>query len=416
MNEIQRAVADALGLDERGDRIPDGAELLDRVEAYLARFVSYPSEHARVAHALWIAHSHLLDAFESTPRLAALSPEPGSGKTRLLEASEPLVPRPLHSVNVTPAYLFRKVADEAGPPTILFDEIDTIFGPKAKDNEDIRGLLNAGHRRGATAGRCVVRGKVIETEELPAYAAVALAGLGDLPDTVLSRCVVIRMKRRAPHEHVEPFRPRLHWPEGHQLRDELAAWADLVREDLRDAWPEMPNGIEDRNADCWEALLAVADAAGGQWPERARCGAVALVAALRAGSPSLGIRLLADLRAIFTEHDRVALVSDELVTELRGVEDSPWDDIKGKPLNSRGLATRLRQYGITPRKWRDGDRTVRGYQRADLVDPWERYLPSGLGPPAYTSATSATAPQPEAAAALVEPAPNVQLDTGGLAA
>jgi hypothetical protein len=124
-----------------------------------------------------------MDCWESTPRIAFLSPEPSSGKSRALEVTEPLVPRPVHSVNTSPAYLFRKVSDSAGPPTILYDEIDTVFGPKAKDNEDIRGMLNAGHRKGATAGRCVVRGKEVFTEELPAYCAVALAGLDDLPDT-----------------------------------------------------------------------------------------------------------------------------------------------------------------------------------------------------------------------------------------
>jgi len=119
-------------------------------------------------------------------------PEPGSGKSRALEVTEPPVPRPVHAVNTSPAYLFRKVSDPDGRPTVLYDEIDTVFGPKAKDNEDIRGMLNAGHRKGAVAGRCVVRGKIIETEELPAYCAVALAGLDDLPDTLMSRSVVSR--------------------------------------------------------------------------------------------------------------------------------------------------------------------------------------------------------------------------------
>ena len=186
----------------------NGVRLLDDVEAFLARFVAYPSEAARVAHALWIAHTWFMDAWDSTPRIAFLSPEPGSGKTRALEVTEPLVPRPVHAVNTTPAYLFRKVSDEAGPPTILYDEIDTVFGPKAKDNEDIRGMLNAGHRKGAIAGRCVIRGKIVETEELPAYCAVALAGLDDLPDTIMTRSVVVRMRRRAPTERVEPWRRR----------------------------------------------------------------------------------------------------------------------------------------------------------------------------------------------------------------
>ena len=173
-----------------------GAELLSNVYTFTGHFIAYPSDHAHIAHVLWIAHTHLMDAWESTPRLAFLSPEPSSGKTRALEISELLVPNPVEAINVTPAYLFRKVGDEEkGPPTILYDEIDTVFGPKAKENEEIRGLLNAGHRRGAVAGRCVVHGKKVETEEIPAYCAVALAGLGWLPDTILTRSVIIRMRR-----------------------------------------------------------------------------------------------------------------------------------------------------------------------------------------------------------------------------
>ena len=136
-----------------------------------------------------------MDRWEFTPRLAFLSAEPASGKTRALEITELLVPNPVVAVNVSPAYLFRKVGSEQGV-TLLYDEIDTVFGPKARENEELRGLLNAGHRKGAVAGRCVVRGKNIETEEIPAYAAVAMAGLGWLPDTILSRSVIIRMRRR----------------------------------------------------------------------------------------------------------------------------------------------------------------------------------------------------------------------------
>src|SRR5262249_6266677 len=121
---------------------------------------------------------------------------------RALEVAELLVPNAVEAINVTPAYLFRKVGDDEAKPTILYDEIDTVFGPKAKENEEIRGLLNAGHRRGAVAGRCVVRGKAVETEEISAYCAVALAGLGWLPDTILTRSIIIRMRRRAPTEKV----------------------------------------------------------------------------------------------------------------------------------------------------------------------------------------------------------------------
>lgn len=233
--------------------------VLDTVEGFIGQFVAYPSDAAKVAHTLWIAHTHFMDSWESTPRLAFLSPEPGSGKSRALEVTEPLVPRPVHAVNTSPAYLFRKVSDPDGAPTILHDEIDTVFGPKAKDNEDIRGMLNAGHRRGATAGRCVVKGKVVETEELPAYCAVALAGLNDLPYTIMTRSVVIRMRRRSPTEVLQPWRHRINVPQAAPIFEQLEEWA--ARESQLLGWPVMPAGIEDRNADVWEPLLALAT-----WP------------------------------------------------------------------------------------------------------------------------------------------------------
>ncbi|MGD0894554.1 MAG: DUF3631 domain-containing protein [Acidimicrobiales bacterium] len=362
-----------MSVSTRANRIAAnvGADLLDETEEFLSRFIAYPTEHARVAHVLWTAHTHRMDAWESTPRIFFESPEPGSGKSRALEVTELLVPRPVHAVNTTPAYLFRKVSDEAGLPTILYDEIDTVFGPRAKENEDVRGMLNAGHRKGAVAGRCVVRGKTVEVEELPAYCAVALAGLNDLPDTLMSRAVVIHMRRRSPTEMIEPFRHRIHRATGNAIRDGLAAWAASIPVD---SWPEMPEGIEDRNADVWEALLAVADAAGDDWPERARRAAVALVAASKAAPPSLGIRLLDDLRSVFGEREHLS--TEEILAALVALEDAPWADLRGKPLDARSLARRLARYEVKPRTVRIGDRTSKGYSRADLFDPWSRYLPA----------------------------------------
>lgn len=372
---------------------PKLAAMLDAIHGYCSRFIAYPDSHAAIAHVLWIAHAHVMDAWESTPRLAALSPEPGSGKTRLLEITENLVPRPVEAVNVTPAYLFRKVADEDGRPTILFDEIDTVFGPKAKDNEEIRGLLNAGHRQGAVAGRCVVRGKQIETEEIPAYCAVALAGLDDLPDTIRTRSILIRMRRRSPDEQVEPYRRRLHAPAGHVLRDDLAEWALDAEPHLTRVMPQMPEGIVDRDADVWEPLIAIADMAGGDWPDLARVAAVTLVTAAKAGTPSLGVRLLSDIKTVFGEHEQISTA--ELLEGLTAMDEAPWGDLRGKPLDARGLARKLKKYDIEPKTVRITDRvglnskTAKGYTRADLHDAWQRYL-SPLGSPTNGNVTSVT--------------------------
>ena len=178
---------------------------------------------------LWIAHTHLMDCWESTPRIAFLSPEPASGKTRALEVTEPLVPRPVHAVNTTPAYLFRKVSDPAGPPTILYDEIDTVFGPKAKDNEEIRGMLNAGHRKGAVAGRCVIT----RQDRRDRGAARLLRRRARRPGRPARHHhdppVVVRMKPRARTEKVKPWRLRTDMPIGLKLGERLADWADSVR-------------------------------------------------------------------------------------------------------------------------------------------------------------------------------------------
>jgi hypothetical protein len=273
---LRRAQASLATLDlpsTNGHPLPSesfhlSSSILDDLSAFLTRFVAYPSLHALNAHTLWVVHTHLMDKWESTPRLAFLSPEPGSGKTRALELTETLVPRPLQSINTTVAALFRNISDPDGSPTILFDEIDTIFGPRAKEHEDIRALINAGHRRGAIIHRCVLKGKTIETVKFPAYCAVALAGLGQLPDTILTRSIVIRMRRRAPHEQVEPYRLRTHEPEGYRLRDRLQDWAEQIRPSLVTN-PTMPDGVSDRNADVWEPLIAVGSALFDRFEVRA---------------------------------------------------------------------------------------------------------------------------------------------------
>ena len=266
---------------------PPGRVVLQAVYDFMGRFVSYPSEHAQTAHALWCVHAHLMHFWDTTPRLAFLSPEPASGKSRAMEVTELLVPSPVMAVNVSPTYLFRKVGARAAA-TLLFDEIDTVFGPKAKDNEEIRALLNAGHRRGAVAGRCVSRGKTVVTEEIPAFARSCLAGLGWLPDTFMTRSIVIRMRRRHSGERIEPFRRRIHAVRGHEIRQRIETWA-RVQPGIEE-WPELPAGVEDRDADVWESIIAVADTAGGDWPERARAAAVALVAVGKEAEPSLGVR------------------------------------------------------------------------------------------------------------------------------
>jgi hypothetical protein len=386
LDDASRAIATAQGLGT------DGAELLTEVYAFLGRFIAYPSEHAQAAHALWVAHTHLMDRWESTPRIAFLSPEPGSGKSRALEVTESLVPRPVHAVSATSAYLFRKVSSDTLPPTILYDEIDTVFGPKAKDNEDVRAMLNAGHRRSATAGRCVVRGKVVETEELPAYCAVALAGLNDMPDTIMTRSIVVRMQPRMPDHHVEPWRDRVHRLAGEKLRDRIAQWATTMPQTVE--WPELPPEIVDRDADVWEPLFVVAEHVGGVWPSIVADAARSFVKAARHAPLSLGVQLLRDVRQVFQEAFCGRLSTVDLLSKLCALDETPWGDLRGRSLDARRLSGLLRSYGIKPRNIHEGEKVFKGYYAADFADAWSRYLH-----------TSAPAEQPEKAATSATPLP-----------
>lgn len=349
---------------------------LDAIEQIFCRYVAFPMPEHRWAVCAWIVHCWTLDAFESTPRLALLSAERGSGKTRALEVIEMFVPRPMHSVNMSAAALFRQIRDHR--PTLLLDEADTYLGLRvAKDHEDLRGLVNAGHRRGAKAYRCTLEGGV-KVEEYEAFAPVALAGIGDLPDTIIDRSIVVPMKRRAPGERVDAFRHRKAEKVCLPVREHLEQCAETWVDQMVDLEPELPAGIEDRPADVWEPIIVIGDTAGGVWRDRLRQAASSLVAARQERDPSLGVQLLSDCRAVFTG-DR--MTTDELLVALNGLEESPWGDLRGQPLDARGLARRLRKYEVRPRDHRFTEGVRKGYLRSDFHDAWTRYLPTDPSPP-----------------------------------
>lgn len=351
----------------------DLAGILDDLDEVLDRYVAFPSDEHRHAVAAWVVHSWVVDAFDSTPRLALLSPEKGSGKTRTLEVIELHVPNPMLTVNVSAAALFRKVAE--GGVTLLLDEADTYLGFRvAKEHEDLRGLVNAGHRRGANVLRAVAHGKKVTVEEYPCYAPVALAGIGDLPDTIMDRAVIVPMRRRAPSETVQPFRLRHAEREAEHLAGRLEEWAARAVQRLEDIEPEMPDGITDRPADVWEPLVAIGDDAGPDWSARIRSAAVRLNTERAERDPSLGIQLLGDIREVFGDRDRMS--TEDLIEALVALESAPWGDLRGKPIDARGIARRLRKYEVRSGNHRFGDATRKGYLREDFHEAWLRYLPA----------------------------------------
>ncbi|ORV86051.1 hypothetical protein AWC08_25140 [Mycobacterium gordonae] len=360
---------------------PDlGAEVLDLVDSFAARFLALPNDYARHSLVLWCTHCWLMDCWEHTPRLLFTSPEAGSGKTRALMVTSQLVPRPDHVADLTPAALYHSIDQalelEGGRPTVLFDEFDTVFGSAETGrirNEEMRRLINAGHDRNEKLARKV--GKKVK--EFRLYTPMALAGkmsIDDVPATIRTRSITIPMQRRSPEEKVERWNRHQHEAEAQAIRWSLQCWAELVHSYALDCMglnqPVLPEGIEDRDADVWHPLLAVAELAGGHWPERARVAAVAAVAADGVkNTPSPGIDLLADIKAVFDDLATEVVFTTTLLAELSS-RDQRWRRLDGKR-----LARILHSYGIHQinKDQRIGAKVTKGYRREYFDDAWSRY-------------------------------------------
>lgn len=350
----------------------DGGAVLDGLLSYIRRFVSLSTSQARVA-ALWVIHTFAFEGSHATPYLAITSAEKQSGKTRLLEVFETLVANAWLTGRVTPAVLIRKI--DAEKPTLLLDESDAAFGGDKEYAEALRGVLNTGHRKGGRSSCCVGHGAIVAFRDFSTFCPKAIAGIGRLPDTVADRAIPIRLKRAAPGEIVKRFRFRDVESEAANLREQIEEWVRVIGEGLPAAHPELPDALSDRQQDGAEPLLAIADAAGGDWPQAARFALVELCAEAQEMDESVGKLLLADIRLIFETARVDRLASVELVAALNEIETSPWSEWShGKALTPTKLARLLRGYSIIPHSIRLGEKTPKGYERKDFQDAFLRYL------------------------------------------
>jgi Protein of unknown function (DUF3631) len=341
----------------------DGAELLDDIVSTVKRYVILPVGCAEIL-ALWAVHTHVFECFEHTPRMAITSPEKRCGKTTTLDILAELVARPLPTSNATTAAIFRTV--EKAKPTLLIDEADTFL----KDNEELRGILNAGHRRGGQIIRTV--GDDHEPRQFSTWAPAAIAMIGRLPDTLEDRSVSIALRRRRSTERIQQFRSE-RTQDLKQLARKIARWCDDNRHAL--AGHDADTGtLVNRSADNWRSLFAIADVAGGRWPEHAR--AIANADESSKEDQSTRTMMLSDIRDFFAarpEDDRAR--SADLAAALGGMEDRPWSEWRnGKPITPAALARLLAPFGIIPGTRRNGEHTFKGYLRADFTEVFATYL------------------------------------------
>lgn len=355
----------------------NGAEVLDGVRQSFERHLALPAGGA-AALAVWCAHAHVFDAFLCSPRLNLCSPEKGCGKTTALDLVTLFVPKPLKTENISVAPLFRVL--EMAAPTLLIDEADSFL----KSNEELRGLLNASHRRGGQVLRCV--GDSHDVRAFTVFAPVVLAGIGQLPPTLHDRSVVVSLVRAKPGEVTARFDSRRTQREGELCRM-LARWTADNRARIEASDPELPEGCHNRTADNWRPLFAVAETAGGHWPALMRESFAALETGTDLAAHGRGALLLADLRDLFVTLRLDKLPSQRICEELARREDRPWPEYRdGRPITPVQLARLLKPYRITPRDLRLGTEILKGYHAEDFADAFARYLAPDSG-----AATSATA-------------------------
>ena len=338
-----------------------GAALLDRLAVRLQDYVVMSPVQAD-AVALWVIHTHSHDASDTSPKLIIKSPQKRSGKTRLVEVLARVVARPLFTSGITASALLRLI--EKYRPTVLLDEIDAAMKANKEMAEALRGLMNSGFD--CAGARYIMNVPApdggYEPREFSTWAPQLLCGIGNLPDTVRDRGIEIEMKRKLPREKVLRLRRR----DGSDL-EELARkavrWSADNFDKLRLANPDTPDGLSDRASDAWEPLFAIADLAGGVWPQRARAAALALSGDGAAEEENFDMIPLADIRRAFDEKNIDKLASRELTSYLTSLDERTWSEWRNdKPISMAQLSHVLKRYRIGSGTIRfEGGMTAKGY-------------------------------------------------------
>lgn len=354
---------------------PVDGSVLDEIRADFERHVIADAA-SKDALAVWALGTYVYDAFPIFPKAFLSSPERRCGKSVTLEVLEANVHRALVASSISPSSIFRGV--ELWRPSLLIDEADRL----PKDNEELTGIINAGHRKRTAF---VIRNVKVNDEHEPrkfsTWAPMALAAIGRMADTIMDRSVVIHLRRKAPGEQVQKI-PMDLFERNHSRRRRCLRWAEDAAEQLRNTQVQLPQHGNDRMLDNWLPLFAIAEAVGGEWPGRVRAAFDRL--SIEEEEEAVGPMLLADIKEIFEARRLDKLFSRDLVAGLTEMEGRPWAEWRrGRPLTQNSLAKLLEPYKIRPETVRLGADRAKGYKRSRFQDAWLRYL-SPAEPPVQT--------------------------------
>src|ERR1019366_4961970 len=273
-----------------------GTAILNQVKAFIRRYVVATDAEITLM-SVWVLHTYTFTGQVYTPYFSITSAEKQCGKSRLLEVLGFLVHRKWKCDSASPAALYRKIDKEK--PTLLLDEADAIFKGNPEMGQAIRGVLNSGNHYLGSVTRCAGEGSNQRAVDYSTFCPKAIAGIGMLPDTVADRSIPIRLQRKMRDESVERLRERNVAPEAAALRKQIEEWAEQHNQTLLTTEPALPPELSDRQMDAIEPLLAIADEVGGGWPEHVRQAALEVFSGKSAEDQSIGVQLLADIRAVF---------------------------------------------------------------------------------------------------------------------
>ncbi len=347
----------------------EGDSLLRDIILRIRRHVVCSHDDA-LAVALWIMLSWVHDVATHSPLLVITSAEPMSGKTIMLGVVSFLVPRSIRSVEITEAALYRSI--ELWHPTFVIDEFDSVLAND--DKAALRSVINSGHVRGDGVLR-INKDKNNEPELFPTFGPKCIGMVGrKLPPQTLTRCIFVELRRRKRDERVEKFK-YVDDSELGDLRRRLRRWQMDNEDQLGNANPSIPPELENRYDDNWRLQLAIADLAGEDWGDQARAAAVKIERA--SDNTTKSARVLAAIQTILSDvkNGEDAISSQDLITRLAAVPDSEWAEYRsGKAITQAQLARLLKPLKIFPGQVRVGGQQVRGYQKLQFKDAWERYL------------------------------------------
>ena len=347
----------------------DGAELVDAITRLYRRHCVM-SEADYTVLAVSALGTFVFDAFSVYPRLLFRSPEMRCGKTVVLEVTEAVVYRGLMASSITPAATFRII--DTLHPTLLIDEGDTFV----RNNEAMRGVVNSSHRRRAAF---VYRVEKLGIKGFSTWTPIYIAGIGSQAGTIEDRSIVIDLRRKLPGERVLKCPVDL-FERTRILRSRCLRWAQDHMDKLRRSDFEVPACGNDRAADNWFPLMAIAKLIGEPWESRLMS---AYVEKNHQGEDeSTGVMLLRDIRHIFDETAKTRIHAEHLVDALVELPDRPWEEWKhGKPMTKTSLSRLLKPYKIRSRQLRIGKKNLYGYEAEQFTDAWARYTEPSTSEP-----------------------------------